>query len=194
LQGKTQLKLHKMKKSSKMKLTNNQKYAMYFGGAVLGTIIIFKIVKSIINGSKGDSVVTNTVYTDKYLSGLPLDVDNLTWASKVPTKYLPKYDAIALANSDATYKAKAIKIQTLLNQRMDALFDGYPVLVTDGKIGGETTKAMIKIANKYGKLNDLLPLANANDLEKWATFFNVNTSNTDTNNNPNEKYPWWNLK
>jgi len=192
LSGKTQLKSYKMKNLSKMKFTKNQKYAMYFGGAVLGTIIIFKIVKSIINGSKGDSVVTNTVYTDKYLSGLPLDVDKLTWASKVPAKYLPKYDAIALSNSDATYKAKAIKIQTLLNQRMEALFDGYPALVTDGKIGAETTKAMIKIANKYGKLNDLLPLANANDLEKWATFFNIN-SNSNTTNNTND-YPWWNLK
>lgn len=176
-----------------MKFTKNEKYAMYFGGAVLGTIIIVKIIKSIIDGSKADAVITQTVYTDKYLSRLPLDVDNLTWASKVPAKYLPKYDAIALANSDATYKAKAVKIQTLLNQRMDALFDGYPVLVTDGKIGAETTKAMIKIANQYGKLNDLLPLKTKDDLEKWATFFNVNTS-TNTDDNPKNDYPWWNLK
>jgi hypothetical protein len=83
-----------MKKLSEIKLTKNQKYAMYFGGAVLGTIIIFKIIKAISDKPKGgDSVVTQTVYTDKYLSGLPLDVDKLTWASKVPTKYLPKYDA-----------------------------------------------------------------------------------------------------
>lgn len=182
-----------MKKMSEIKLTKNEKYAMYFGGAVLGTIIIFKIVKSIIDGSKGgDSVVKQTVYTDRYLSGLPLDVDKLTWASKVPTKYLPKYDAIALANSDATYKAKAQKIQTLLNQRMEVLFDGYPALVTDGKIGAETTKAMIKIANKYGKLNELVPLGTKDDLEKWATFFNLN-SNNNTTTNPND-YPWWNLK
>jgi len=122
-----------------------------------------------------------------------LDVDKLTWASKVPTKYLPKYDAIALANSDATYKAKAQKIQTLLNQRMEVLFDGYPSLVVDGKIGAETTKSMIKIANKYGKLADLVPLNTKDDLEKWATFFNVN-STTDTNDNPNDDLPWWNLK
>ena len=184
-----------MKKLSEIKLTKNQKYAMYFGGAVLGTIIIVKIIKGIIDGSKGagDSVVTQTVYTDRYLSGLPLDVDNLTWASKVPAKYLPKYDAIALANSDATYKAKAMKIQTLLNQRMDSLFDGYPALVIDGKIGAETTKAMIKIANSYNKLNDLVPLATASDLDKWAPFFNVNSS-SNTNDNPNDDYPWWNLK
>lgn len=184
-----------MKKLSEIKLTKNQKYAMYFGSAVLGTIIIVKIIKGIIDGSKGagDSVVTQTVYTDRYLSGLPLDVDKLTWASKVPAKYLPKYDAIALANSDATYKAKAMKIQTLLNQRMDSLFDGYPALVTDGKIGAETTKAMIKIANSYNKLNDLVPLATASDLDKWATFFNVNSS-SNTNDNPNDDYPWWNLK
>jgi hypothetical protein len=183
-----------MKKLSEIKLTKNQKYAMYFGGAVLGTIIIFKIIKAISDKPKGgDSVVTQTVYTDKYLSGLPLDVDKLTWASKVPTKYLPKYDAIALANSDATYKAKAQKIQTLLNQRMEVLFDGYPSLVVDGKIGAETTKSMIKIANKYGKLADLVPLNTKDDLEKWATFFNVN-STTDTNDNPNDDLPWWNLK
>jgi hypothetical protein len=183
-----------MKNLSKMKFTKNQKYAMYFGGAVLGTIIIVKIIKGIIDGSKGgDSVVTQTVYTDKYLSGLPLGVDKLTWASKVPSKYLPKYDAIALANSDATYKAKAVKIQTLLNQRMEALFDGYPALVTDGKIGAETTKAMIKIANEYNKLNDLVPLNTKDDLDKWATFFNVNSS-SNTNDNPNDDYPWWNLK
>ena len=190
-----------MKKLSEIKLTKNQKYAMYFGGAVLGTIIIVKIIKGIIDGSKGgdsgvkekDSGGTQIVYTDRYLSGLPLDVDKLTWASKVPAKYLPKYDAIALANSDATYKAKAIKIQTLLNQRMDSLFDGYPALVIDGKIGAETTKAMIKIANSYNKLNDLVPLATASDLDKWATFFNVNSS-SNTNDNPNDDYPWWNLK
>lgn len=86
-----------MKKLSKMKFTKNEKYAMYFGGAVLGTIIIVKIIKSIIDGSKADAVITQTVYTDKYLSRLPLDVDNLTWASKVPAKYLPKYDATAFA-------------------------------------------------------------------------------------------------
>ena len=177
-----------------MKFTKNQKYAMYFGGAVLGTIIIVKIIKGIIAGTKGgDSVITQTVYTDKYLSGLPLGVDKLTWASKVPSKYLPKYDAIALANSDATYKAKAVKIQTLLNQRMEALFDGYPALVTDGKIGAETTKAMIKIANSYNKLADLVPLNTKDDLEKWATFFNINEP-TNTNDNPNDDYPWWNLK
>lgn len=184
-----------MKKLSEIKFTKNQKYAMYFGGAILGTIIIVKIIKSIIDGSKGakDSVVTQTVYTDRYLSGLPLDVDKLTWASKVPAKYLPKYDAIALANSDAVYKAKAMKIQTLLNQRMESLFDGYPALVIDGKIGAETTKSMIKIANSYNKLNDLMPLVTAGDLEKWATFFNIIPS-SDSKDNPNNDLPWWNLK
>lgn len=180
-----------MKKSGKIKFTKNQKYAMYFGGAVLGTIIIFKIIKGILNGSSGDNIKTQVVYTDKYLSGLPLDVDNLNWASKVPAKYLPKYNAIALANTDSTYKAKAQRIQTLLNQRMEALFDGYPALVTDGKIGAETTKAMIKIANSYNKLNELLPLNSANDLDKWATFFGVSNTN-DTNQTNN--LPWWNLK
>jgi hypothetical protein len=183
-----------MKNLSKMKFTKNQKYAMYFGGAVLGTIIIFKIVKSIINGSKGagDSVVTRTVFTDKYLSGLPLDVDKLTWASKVPAKYLPSFDAVGLSKSDSVFNAKAKRIQTLLNQRMEALFDGYPALTIDGLIGGETTKSMIKIANYYGKLNDLVPLKSKEDLDKWATFFGA--KDEATNNDPNTSLPWWNLK
>jgi hypothetical protein len=66
-------------------------------------------------------------------------------------------------------------------------------LVADGKIGGETTKAMIKIANSYNRLNDLVPLNTKDDLEKWATFFNINEP-TNTNDNPHDDYPWWNLK
>lgn len=53
---------------------------------------------------------------------------------------------------------------------MEVLFDGYPALVTDGKIGEETTKAMIKIANKYGKLNELVPLGTKDDLENGQLF------------------------
>lgn len=182
-----------MKKGSNIKLTQNQKYGLYFLGAVVGTYIVIEIIKSIVNNSKDKNTpITQTVYTDKYLSGLSLDVDGLTWASKVPAKYLPSFDAIALAKSDSVFNAKAKRIQTLLNQRMEALFDGYPALITDGKIGGETTKSMIKIANYYGKLNDLVPLKTKEDLDKWATFFNVKEDTT--NNDPNTSLPWWNLK
>ena len=191
-----------MKKLSEIKLTKNQKYFMYFGGAVLGTIIIVKIIKGIIDGSKGgesvvkgvDSGGTQTVYTDKYLSTLPLGVDNLTWASKVPAKYLPKYDAIALAKSDATYKAKVMKVQQYLQSLINYLYNGYPVLVVDGKIGPETTKAMILIANHYKdgtkQLKDLLPLATPNDLDKWIEYGNLNNKKDDGT----IVYPWWNLK
>ena len=183
-----------MKKIKNIKLTQNQKYALYFAGAVLGTYIIVEIIKSIKEGaenskSKGS---TQVIYTDKYLSGLPLDVDNLTWASKVPAKYLPTFNTIALAKTDSVFKAKAERIQKLLNQRMEALFDGYPALVVDGQIGGETTKAMIKVANYYGKLNDLLPLKTKDDLEKWAVFFGVKDDNN--TNEPTNPFPWWNLK
>jgi hypothetical protein len=183
-----------MKQVKNIKLSENQKYALYFAGAILGTYIIIAIIKSIKDSAGGDAskVVTQTVFTDKYLSGLPLDVDNLTWASKVPTKYLPSFNAVALAKTDSVFKAKAERIQKLLNQRMEALFDGYPALDVDGQIGGETTKAMIKVANYYGKLNDLVPLKTKEDLEKWAVFFGVKDSNaTNEQTNP---LPWWNLK
>jgi hypothetical protein len=182
-----------MKNITNLKLTKNQKYAVYFLGAVVGTYIVIEIIKSIGKNAKPkNNIITQTIYTDKYLSGLPLDVDNLNWASKVPAKYLPSFDAIGLAKSDSVFNAKAKRIQTLLNQRMEALFDGYPALTTDGLIGGETTKSMIKIANYYGKLNDLVPLKSKEDLDKWATFFGVKAETT--NNDPNTSLPWWNLK
>jgi hypothetical protein len=106
-------------------------------------------------------------------------VDNLTWGSKVPAKYLPKFNATAAANSDATYKANAIRVQTLLNQRLAALGGGYPKLVTDGVIGGETTKAMIVVAKQYDKMN-LLPLTKKEDITNWLTFFNVKTISGDS--------------
>jgi hypothetical protein len=110
---------------------------------------------------------------------LPLGVDNLTWGSKVPAKYLPKFNATAAANSDATYKANAIRVQTLLNQRLAALGGGYPKLVTDGVIGPETTKAMIVVAKQYDKIN-LLPLTKKEDITNWLTFFNVKTISGDS--------------
>ena len=36
-----------MKKLTDIKLTQNQKYALYFGGAVVGTYIIIQIIKAI---------------------------------------------------------------------------------------------------------------------------------------------------
>jgi len=182
-----------MKKLTNIKLSQNQKYALYFAGAVLGTYVIIEIIKAIQKGDGGDATTkTQIVYTDKYLSGLPLGVDNLTWASKVPLKYLPSFDAIGLSKTDSVFKAKAERIQKLLNQRMESLYDGYPALVIDGQIGKETTKAMIKIANEYGKLNELVPLKTKEDLEKWASFFGIkNETNTTEDKNP---LPWWNLK
>jgi hypothetical protein len=182
-----------MKKLTNIKLTQNQKYGLYFAGAVVGTYIIIEIIKAIQKGGdKGAETKTQIVFTDKYLSGLPLGVDNLTWASKVPTKYLPSFDAIGLSKTDSVFKAKAERIQKLLNQRMEALLDGYPSLVVDGKIGADTTKAMIKIANEYNKLNELVPLKTKDDLEKWAVFFGIkNNSTTTEEKNP---LPWWNLK
>jgi hypothetical protein len=186
-----------MKKLTDIKLTQNQKYALYFGGAVVGTYIIIQIIKAIQKGgdkgeNKGAGIKTQVVFTDKYLSGLPLGVDNLTWASKVPTKYLPSFDAIGLSKTDSVFKAKAERIQKLLNQRMEASYDGYPALVVDGQIGAETTKAMIKIAKDYGKLDELVPLKTKDDLEKWAVFFGIkNDSTTNEETNP---FPWMGLK
>lgn len=182
-----------MKKLTNIKLTQNQKYALYFLGAVVGTYIVIEIIKAIQKGGdKGAGTKTQVVFTDKYLSGLPLGVDNLSWASKVPTKYLPSFDAVGLAKTDSVFKAKAERIQKLLNQRMEALLDGYPALVVDGQIGAETTKAMIKIANEYGKLNELVPLKTKEDLEKWAVFFGV--KDTNTTNEQTNPLSWWNLK
>jgi hypothetical protein len=168
----------------KMKIDKNTKYALYFGGAVLATYIVVKLVKN----AKPKTPLTpekEVVYTDKYLATLPLGVDNLTWASQVPSKYMPSLDATTI--KDADFKAKVKRVQTLLNQRIASLGGGYPKLVEDGVAGKETTKAMIYVANKYGKM-DLLPLKQKTDIDKWLTFFNV--KDTTTTNNTNE-LPWW---
>lgn len=175
----------------KIKLTTNQKYVLYFAGAVVGTYIIIQIIKALQKTPDDIKTETKIIYTDKYLSGLPLDVDNLTWASKVPSKYLPTFDIIGSASQDSVFKAKAERIQKLLNQRMEALFDGYPSLVIDGKIGADTTKAMLKVANYYGKVNELIPLKTKDDLDKWAKFFGVKDDSQTNETNP---LPWWNLK
>lgn len=168
-------------------MDKNTKYALYFGGAVVATYIIVKLVKN--SGSKGDGTTPEpqVVYTDKYLSTLPLGVDNLTWASVVPKKYLPSFDAYANGLADSIFKNKVVRVQTLLNQRIASLGGGYPKLATDGVIGKETTKAMILVANKYGKM-DLLPLTKKEDIDKWLTFFNVKNVTTNTKTN---ELPWW---
>ncbi len=146
-----------------IKIDKNLKYGLYVLAALVGGFAIVKIVKAIKdNADKGGDDKTpepeiKTVYVDTYLSKLPLGVDNLTWGSKVPAKYLPKFNATAAANSDATYKANAIRVQTLLNQRLAALGGGYPKLVTDGVIGGETTKAMIVVANTVDDVLLIVP-------------------------------------
>lgn len=170
-----------------MKIDKNTKYALYFGGALVATYIVVKLIQ---NGKGGDATPTpekEVVFTDKYLATLPLGVDSLTWASKVPTKYLPTFDAISNAKSDSAFKAKVVRVQTLLNQRIASLGGGYPKIATDGLAGQETAKAMIYVASKYGKM-DLLPLTKTTDIDKWLTFFNV--KNTDTNPNTKE-LPWW---
>lgn len=170
-----------------MKIDKNTKYALYFGGALLATYIVIKLVQ---NSKGGDGTPTpekEVVYTDKYLATLPLGVDNLTWGSTIPTKYLPSFDAYANSLSDPTFKAKVARVQTLLNQRIASLGGGYPKLVTDGVAGKETTKAMLLVASKYDKMN-LLPLTQKSDIDKWLTFFNVK----DTDTNPKTKeLPWW---
>jgi hypothetical protein len=177
----------------KIVIDKNLKYGLYVLSAIIGGFIIVKIVKAIKdNADKGGDddnkpePVTKTVYVDTYLSKLPLGVDNLTWGSKVPAKYLPTFNATSAANADATYKANAIRVQTLLNQRLASLGGAYPKLVTDGKIGGETTKAMIVVANAYNRMN-LLPLTKKEDINNWLAFFNVKAisdSTTDTSEFP----------
>ena len=169
-----------------MKIDKNTKYALYFGGALVATYIVVKLIQ---NSKGGDGTPTpekEVVYTDKYLSTLPLGVDSLTWASKVPSKYLPSFDAVGTAKSDSTFKAKVARVQTLLNQRIASLGGGYPKITTDGLAGSETTKAMLYVASKYDKLN-LLPLTKTTDIDKWLAFFNVKDTNTNTNTN---KLPW----
>jgi hypothetical protein len=173
----------------KMKMDKNTKYALYFGGALLATYIVVKIIQ---NNKGGDEDVTPTpekevVYTDKYLATLPLGVEGLTWGSKIPSKYLPSFDAIASAKSDSAFKAKVARVQTLLNQRIASLGGGYPKIATDGLAGQETAKAMLYVASKYSKM-DLLPLTKTSDIDKWLTFFNV--KDTDTNTKTKE-LPWW---
>lgn len=169
----------------KKAIDKNLKYGLYVLSAVIGGFAIVKIVKAIKdNAGKGDSdktpePETKTVFVDTYLSKLPLGVDNLTWGSKVPAKYLPQFDATSAANTDSAYKANASRVQTLLNQRLAALGGGYPKLVVDGKIGPETTKAMIVVAKQYDKMN-LLPLTKKEDINNWLTFFNVKTTTGDT--------------
>jgi hypothetical protein len=169
-----------------MKIDKNTKYALYFGGALLATYIVIKLVQ---NSKGGDGTPTpekEVVYTDKYLSTLPLGVEGLTWGSKIPSKYLPSFDAIASAKTDSAFKAKVARVQTLLNQRIASLGGGYPKITTDGLAGQETTKAMLYVASNYGKL-DLLPLTKTTDIDKWLTFFNVKDTNTNPNTN---KFPW----
>lgn len=172
-----------------MKIDKNTKYALYFGGALLATYIVIKLVQNS-KGGDGDATPTpekEIVYTDKYLSTLPLGVDNLTWGSKVPTKYLPTFDASANSLSDPAFKSKVARVQTLLNQRIASLGGGYPKLAEDGLAGKETTKAMIYVASKYNKM-DLLPLTQKSDIDKWLAFFNVkDTSSTTTK----KELPWW---
>jgi hypothetical protein len=171
----------------KIVMNKNLQYGLYVVAAIIGGFAIVKIVKAIKdNADKGGDDKTpepeiKTVYVDTYLSKLPLGVDNLTWGSKVPAKYLPKFNATAAANSDATYKANAIRVQTLLNQRLASMGGAYPKLIADGKIGGETTKAMIVVANAYNRMDTLLPLSKKEDINNWLTFFNVKAISDSTN-------------
>ena len=180
----------------KMKIDKNMKYALYFGGALVATYVVVKLIQNSKGGDgKGDTTTPEKeiAYVDKYLSTLPLGVDKLTWASRVPTKYLPSFDAVGTAKSDSAFKAKVQRVQTLLNQRIASLGGGYPKISEDGLAGQETAKAMIYVANKYGKM-DLLPLKTTADIDKWLTFFNVKdnatTTNT-TNTTTNDKPSWW---
>jgi hypothetical protein len=170
----------------KKAISKNLEYGLYVLAAVLGGFAIVKIVKAIKdNADKGGDdnktplPETKVVYVDQYLSKLPLGVDNLTWASKIPAKYLPSFNAISAANSDATFKANAARVQTLLNQRLAAIGGGYPKITVDGKIGEETTKAMLAVASQYDRLN-LLPLTKKEDINNWLTFFNVKTTSDST--------------
>ena len=170
-----------------IKIDKNLKYGLYILGALVGGFAVVKIVKAIKDNAdkSGDDKTPEpeikTVYVDTYLSKLPLGVDNLTWGSKVPAKYLPKFNATAAANSDATYKANAIRVQTLLNQRLASMGGAYPKLIADGKIGGETTKAMIVVANAYNRMEYLLPLYKKEDINDWLKFFNVKAISDSTN-------------
>lgn len=179
----------------KQAIDKNLKYGLYVLSALIGGFAVVKIVKAIKdNADKGDDdkkpePETKTVYVDTYLSKLPLGVDNLTWGSKVPAKYLPTFNANTAADTDATYKANAIRVQTLLNQRLAALGGAYPKLVVDGKIGPETTKAMIVVAKQYERMN-LLPLTKKEDINNWLTFFNVKTISGDSS--PKSEFPFFN--
>jgi len=179
----------------KKAIDKNLKYGLYVFAALIGGFAVVKIVKAIKdNADKGDDEKTpepetKTVYVDTYLSKLPLGVDNLTWGSKIPAKYLPQYNAFSAANTDSVYKAKALRVQTLLNQRLTALGGGYPKLILDGKIGDETTKAMLVVAKQYDKMN-LLPLNEKNDIDKWLTFFNVKTDTA--NSGTTNEFPFFN--
>jgi len=180
-----------MKKKS---IDKNLKYGLYVLSALVGGFAVVKIVKAIKdNADKGDDEKpepeTKTVYVDTYLSKLPLGVDNLTWGSRVPAKYLPTFDAGSAAKTDATYKANAIRVQTLLNQRLAALGGGYPKLATDGVVGPETTKAMIVVAQKYDRMN-LLPLTKKEDIANWLTFFNVKAISGDSTQT--SEFPFYN--
>jgi hypothetical protein len=170
----------------KMKIDKNTKYALYFGGALVATYIVVKLM----NNAKPKTPLTpekKVVYTDKYLATLPLGVDDLTWGSNVPTKYLPSFDASANALSDPAFKAKVTRVQRLLNERIATFAGGFPRIVEDGIAGKETTKAMLVVASKYGKMN-LLPLTQKSDIDKWLTFFNVKDA-TDTTKT--KELPWW---
>jgi hypothetical protein len=179
----------------KIVMNKNIQYGLYVVAAIIGGFAIVKIVKAIKdNADKGDDddkkpePETKTVYVDAYLSKLPLGVDNLTWGSRIPAKYLPSFNAISAANSDATFKANAIRVQTLLNQRLAAIGGAYPKITVDGKIGEETTKAMLAVASQYGRLN-LLPLTKKEDLNNWLTFFNVKST---SDSSPKNEFPFFN--
>lgn len=169
-----------------MKIDKNLKYGLYILAAVIGGFAIVKIVKAIKDSAnkrdddENPEPETKVVYVDQYLSKLPLGVDNLTWGSRIPAKYLPSFNTIAAANSDATFKANAMRVQTLLNQRLAAIGGGYPKIIVDGKIGEETTKAMLVVASQYSRMN-LLPLTKKEDINNWLTFFNVKTTSESPN-------------
>ena len=55
-----------MKNITNLKLTKNQKYGVYFLGAVVGTYIVIEIIKSIGKNAKPkNNIVTQTIFTDK---------------------------------------------------------------------------------------------------------------------------------
>lgn len=173
-----------------MKIDKNMQYALYFGGAILATYIVVKLIQN--SKDNDDDTKTQTtekeiVFTDKYLSTLSLGVDNLFWSSQVPTKYLPTFDTYSNSLADSNFKSKTKRVQTLLNQRIATFGGGFPKIVEDGVIGKETTKAMLLVANKYDKMN-LLPLTKKEDIDKWLAFFNVRDTNDVT---PKKELPFF---